>query len=56
MVANLDHLPANPDLGDTYFCPKVGGYWVWRRPARTDGPDPGGSLNSSSNGFHFHLL
>ena len=27
----LAHLRTNatPAPGDTYFCPKVGGYWVW---------------------------
>jgi hypothetical protein len=29
IIADLDKLPVNPTLGDTYFCPKVGGYWVW---------------------------
>jgi hypothetical protein len=29
IVANLDDPPANPTPGVTYFCPKVGGYWVW---------------------------
>jgi hypothetical protein len=28
-IADLDNLPANPAPGDTYFCPKGGGYWVW---------------------------
>ena len=28
-IADLDNMPANPAPGDTYYCPKGGGYWVW---------------------------
>ena len=28
-VADLAKLPANPPPGDTYYCPRGGGYWVW---------------------------
>ena len=54
MVANLDDPSADPAPGDTYFCPKVGGYWVWSVLRGTDGPDLG-VLKIHANGFHFHL-
>jgi hypothetical protein len=54
LVANLDDPPANPAPGDAYFCPKVGGYWVWS-VLRGQTVPTGWILKFMSNGFHFHL-